>query len=67
MKNSIRLVMIFSAGLSLAGCVSQQTAAPKTPPPPETAYADRPRSARDHFYFRELEDKQERALLQPGR
>lgn len=61
MKAPARLALILFAGLSLAGCVSK-TALTKPAPVAITAREVQPMSARDYFFFRDLDDKMERSL-----
>ena len=65
MKTPARLALLLFAGLILAGCATKT--AQTQPQPVSVAWGDKPLSARDHFYLRDLEDKIERTFEPSGR
>lgn len=61
MKTTARVGMLFLAGLGLTGCATKTASREETPRPPAIALGDKPLTAQDYWFLRDIEDRMERA------
>jgi hypothetical protein len=62
MKTILRALLLFFAGLSLAGCTSRTAALQEIPRSQAIALNDHPLSTANYWLMRDLDDRIDRAL-----
>lgn len=61
MKTSVRIGLLLLTGICLTGCATQTASREETPKTPTIALSDKPMTARDYWFLRDIEDRMERA------
>ena len=61
MKTTSRVGLLLLAGLGLTGCATKTASREETPKAPAIALGDKPLTAQNYWFLRDIDDRMERA------